>query len=126
MKIYTSYFAREKQLLDRHILPIAICAKVPDWYKGIVYQSLAPSYDCLMQYKKDYDEQAYKQRYYREVISRLKLDNVLAVLSYNAQKNGYDEIALLCYEKPDSFCHRHLVAQWFDLAGIECKEYEFE
>ena len=28
------------------------------------------------------------------------------------------DIVLLCYEKPDEFCHRHLVAEWFNRNGI--------
>jgi SAM-dependent methyltransferase len=33
-------------------------------------------------------------------------------------------IALICYEKPSDFCHRHLVADWLNENGIECKEWE--
>ena len=35
------------------------------------------------------------------------------------------EICLICYEKPSDFCHRHLVADWLNKNGFECKEYEF-
>ena len=31
MNIYTSYFAKLKKLPD-NIIPISICAKVPNWY----------------------------------------------------------------------------------------------
>ena len=31
-------------------------------------------------------------------------------------------IALICYEKPEDFCHRHLVAKWFSENGVNCKE----
>ena len=33
-------------------------------------------------------------------------------------------IALICYEKPTDFCHRHLVADWLNKNGIECEEWE--
>ena len=33
------------------------------------------------------------------------------------------DIALLCYEKPDDFCHRHLVADWLNKNGYKCEEY---
>ena len=29
---------------------------------------------------------------------------------------------LVCFEK-DGFCHRHLIAEWFNSHGIECKEW---
>lgn len=32
-------------------------------------------------------------------------------------------IALVCYEKPSDFCHRHLVAQWLSQNGFKCKEW---
>jgi hypothetical protein len=29
----------------------------------------------------------------------------------------------MCYEKPGSFCHRHLVAEWLRENGFDCREY---
>ena len=40
--------------------------------------------------------------------------------------NEYIDIALVCYEAPDKFCHRHLVADWFNKAGYRCEEYGYE
>ena len=38
--------------------------------------------------------------------------------------SGYDkDVALVCYEKPSDFCHRHLVADWLNKNGFECKEF---
>lgn len=37
-------------------------------------------------------------------------------------RNPDYHIALLCYEKPDDFCHRHLVADWLRKNGYECEE----
>jgi len=34
----------------------------------------------------------------------------------------YDGCILLCYEKANDFCHRHLVREWLTKAGIDCKE----
>ena len=49
--IYTSYFAKLKSLPD-NIVPISICGKAPDWYKGLQYKKLAPKYDFFMKWKK--------------------------------------------------------------------------
>ena len=43
-------------------------------------------------------------------------DSVLKNLEKLA--GGREEIALVCYEKPGDFCHRHIVADWLD-QGIE-------
>ena len=34
------------------------------------------------------------------------------------------DIALVCYEKPEEFCHRHLVADWLRKYGHDIKEWE--
>jgi uncharacterized protein (DUF488 family) len=34
-------------------------------------------------------------------------------------------IALVCYEKPTDFCHRHLVADWLKEHGYECEEFKY-
>ena len=33
--IYTSYFAMLKRIPADTIVPISICGKAPDWYKGL-------------------------------------------------------------------------------------------
>ena len=39
---------------------------------------------------------------------------------------GTEDIALVCYEKPGDFCHRHLVADWLNEAGYQCEEYKYD
>lgn len=34
-----------------------------------------------------------------------------------AMSKGKD-VALVCYETPQKFCHRHLVAKWLEDAGL--------
>lgn len=111
MKIYTSYFAKIKELESVGIVPIAICAKCPEWYHGAVYKVLAPTYDCLMAYKRDKDADAYVARYKKETLNNLSPSGVFERL--RALSNGND-IALICYEKSSDFCHRHIVAAWFN------------
>ena len=35
---------------------------------------------------------------------------------------NYTNIALLCFETPQTFCHRHLVVDWFNKNGIPAQE----
>lgn len=41
--IFTSYFGKLSKL-PPGIIPISICGKAPDWYKGLQYKKLAPKY----------------------------------------------------------------------------------
>ena len=64
--IYTSYFAKLKSLPE-DLVPISICGKVPDWYKGLQYKKLAPKYDFFMKWKETHDDDYYVQQYYEQV-----------------------------------------------------------
>ena len=124
--IYTSYFAKLKSLPD-NIIPVSICAKAPNWYTGLQYKKLAPSYDLLMKWKEMHDEGYYVERFTKEVLDNLNAVDVILdlskmVYSFNI---GEDDICLLCYEKPSDFCHRHLVAGWLNKNGFHCEEYKF-
>ena len=48
----------------------------------------------------------YIREYYREILSKLDPEKI-----YKELDNSF----LLCYEKSDEFCHRHIVAAWFEL-----------
>lgn len=117
--LYTSYFAKLKQL-PKTIVPIAICGKSPDWYDGLQYKKLAPNWGFFQEWKKSHDNQFYVERFNAEVLAGLDptvVYNELVALA------GSDEIALLCYESPEKFCHRHLVRNWFMVAGFPIKEF---
>lgn len=131
--IYTSYFAQLKNLPD-NIIPISICGKAPDWYHGLQYKKLAPKYDFFMKWKENHDNNYYIKCFNEQVLSklgRLKILNDLQLLIPNNIKekmnspvwnNENFHIALICYEKPSEFCHRHLVADWLKEYGIEVEE----
>ncbi len=118
--IYTSYFAKLKSL-PPNIVPISIAAKAPYWYHGLEYKVLAPKYDFLMKWKEDHDDSAYIKCYREQVLDVLDINIVL-----NDFNSVGEHVALLCYEKPEDFCHRHLVGKWLDEHGIACEEYDFK
>ena len=132
--IYTSYFAKLKSLPD-NIIPISICGKAPDWYKGLQYKKLAPKYDFFMEWKKSHNNDYYIKCFNEQVLNNLdaeqvveELDNLLLnqtiTIDYSGNLKEVPRIVLICYEKPSDFCHRHLVADWLNKNGIECKEWE--
>lgn len=122
--IYTSYFAKLKSLPDT-IVPISICGKAPDWYKGLQYKKLAPKYDFFMKWKENHDNDYYIKCFNTQVLDKLKSEVVVAELSKMAgnSNNNFEHICLICYEKPSDFCHRHLVADWLNEEGFKCEEW---
>ena len=118
--IYTSYFAKLKDLPD-NIIPISICGKAPDWYKGLQYKKLAPKYDFFMKWKENHDNDYYVKCYNEQVLSQLDPEKTayeLLITTSGAKK----DVCLICYEKPSDFCHRHLVSDWLNKNGIKCEE----
>lgn len=114
MKIYTSYFANLKKI-PSGIIPVSIALFKPKWYNGFEFKKLAPSYatfktENLNEYTK----------LYKMCLSRLDPYEIQAELKNLSL--GKD-VALLCYEKPEDFCHRFLVAEWLSKnLFIEVKE----
>lgn len=123
--IYTSYFAKLKSLPES-VIPISICAKAPSWYKGLQYKNLAPTYDILMKYKHDGNNEDYIKTFNEQILSRLNASKVIFELGSLADRGNTNysfDICLICYEKSSDFCHRHLVAEWLRKYGYDCKEW---
>ena len=126
--IYTSYFAKLKSLPE-NIIPISICGKAPDWYKGLQYKKLAPKYGFFMEWKKNHDNDYYIKCFSEQVLDKLNALTVmrdLIDLVNSTEDHIGKEIALICYEKPSDFCHRHLVAEWLKKNGLQCKEWDYK
>ena len=131
--IFTTYFAKIKYL-PQNVIPISICAKVPCWYEGIQYRKLAPKYEFFQEWKRTRDNAYYIEHFSAEVLDTLNFYRVLddlQVLIPDWIKRQMQEpfwrsdqwhIALVCYEKPSDFCHRHLVSDWFCRNGVDCRE----
>ena len=108
MEIWTTYFSNVRSLPD-NIVPISICGRAPSWWTGKEYRKLAPKWDFFQRYKETGDQEHYVKNFDARVLAPLNITTVLSELS--SLSDGKD-IALVCYEKPENFCHRHLVAQW--------------
>lgn len=119
---YTSYFANLKNIPEK-IVPVSICGKAPDWYNGLQFKKLAPKYNFFMEYKQDHDEEKYTKCFNEQVLFYLNANDIAIQLKKLA---GTSDIALICYEKPGDFCHRHIVLNWLKENGIPCGgEYKF-
>ena len=124
MAIYTSYFANIKNL-PNDTITIAICGKVPEWYSGAQYKKLAPKWSFFKVWKETKDNDYYIEHFQKEVLDKLDPAKIILELTKMAQNRTYagihtHNIALICYEKPSDFCHRHLVANWINKWYKKC------
>ena len=122
--IYTSYFAKLKSLPE-DVIPISICGKAPEWYKGLQYKKLAPKYDFFMKWKENHDNNYYIEHFQSDVLDKLSVTDVVRdLINMLPDRSSKHNIALICYEKPSDFCHRHLVADWLNKNGFRCEEWK--
>lgn len=117
MMIFTSNFARYFDLKKAQIEPIGIARYAPR-SKGPMqhYYALAPSAKTFL----IQDEKAYTIAFCQQLA---QLD-AYAVLEDLHKLTGGATAALLCYERPGTFCHRHLVSQWIlESTGVLIEEW---
>ncbi|UEC43716.1 MAG: hypothetical protein METHAR1v1_1640007 [Methanothrix sp.] len=99
----TSSFSRS----GSHPRAVAISRTRPKGWTGRVYEPLAPSWSLLAEaLSGEIDEDEYIRRYREEVLASLDPARVYADLGEDA--------VLLCWERAGAFCHRRLVAEWFE------------
>ncbi len=84
---------------------VAISQGVPAGFRGRIYNKLAPSLE-LIRLGKTGQVEEFIRRYKAEVLDNLDAAAVAAELGEDA--------VLLCWERPGEFCHRRLVAEWFE------------
>lgn len=98
----TSYYAKSSNNFNA----VSVAARAPLYYSGRQYKKLAPKLWFFTRYKKDGDEAFYTEQYQKEVLDKLDPKQVYEELGENA--------VLICWEAPGKFCHRHLIARWFE------------
>lgn len=120
MKIFTSYFDRIIKDGAEGLVPVGIAGISPLEFTGLEYKKLAPKRFIYDNYIKSGNAKQYCEDFYEHVLNKLNSERVIRDLEDLSE--GKD-IVLLCYEKPNEFCHRHLVADWLNSElGIEVKE----
>lgn len=138
--IFTSYFAKMKSLPD-NVIPIAISLTVPKDVQCLKYKGLAPSGSMLKCYKTENNVGAYTEMYTKDVLSKfVTVRDVLDALyimipddvkaKYNLDTDTWYlsnniHVCLMCWERSDKFCHRHIAARWLTDNNVPCREYMF-
>lgn len=115
----TSYFSKANELTasgEKNLVSIA--GKSPGWYGGREYGTLAPKYEWWKQWHDgNLTNDEYVALYKKTTLDKLNPQEV-------ADELGNDAI-LLCWEASGKFCHRHIVAEWFNGHGIKTEEIDF-
>jgi hypothetical protein len=123
MNIFTSYFAVVEKL-PLSIYPVSIALFPPKGWKFDEFRPLAPTPEILNAYRKDHDEAKYRESYIKMLMQRQIRSSCFV---NNWLKSRYiGDVALICYERPGAFCHRHIVAEWLTLNGFACEEWKGE
>ena len=123
--IYTGYYGKLKKYKEFGMESVAISGKVPDFYYGLAYPDFAPRYEMFQRWKNgEITNEGYTVEYkaHLNTLNREEIRKDFEV--YN--KKGNDCI-LLCYEKSNEFCHRHVLADWLEETfGWAVEEFDFK
>ena len=98
-----------------------------EWYDNPSYPKLAPSKELMFDFKygaNKGDTEFYTTEFMRYLDTR-EFKESIQELSGIYGPDALDRLALICYEKPSDFCHRHLVANWLRQHGADIYERKF-
>lgn len=84
----------------------------PDEDKWVIttrghHNELGPSKNLLQDYKNgEIDWERYKERFLKEMDNPASRESVIKLVELSKEK----DIRLICYERPEKHCHRHIIA----------------
>ena len=119
--IYTGYYGLAHKYSGMGLKLISISVSEPPlMYIDGKIPSLCPDKQILFDYKNgNIDEIEYTSKYLDQ-LDRIGIREILRFI----HKFG-DDFVLLCWERPDKFCHRHILADYINKrTKLEIKEYE--
>ena len=116
--IYTSYFANWRNF-PKNSVQVSVALYPPRTFKGETYKPLCPPKTLLNDYKnKVINEFEYTDKF-NEYLDNFESYKIFRDLEKIC---GDKDCILLCYEKPNDFCHRHIIADWFIKNGVYVEE----
>ena len=106
-KIYTSYFGNYRNFPGR-MFTISIAQYLARYLRvDLEYKEVAPNSEILRLYKTGaISEKEYTKEYLTQ-LSKINFSNFLKILVNESRDK---DVLLLCYEKKDAFCHRHILS----------------
>lgn len=114
MEYKTGYFAKANKYLELGYFPVSIARFNPKGTNFMQWIRVAPAQDILSAYKSgQIDEVEYEFKYTLQLQNTDIMKDWNYLLSVIARMNeNYKGVVFLCYEKSDSFCHRHIFAEY--------------
>lgn len=114
MRVFTSYFDNVGYLTEQGFACVGISRFPPEKFKDNNLYIIAPSVELLAKVKNgEYTKEQYKYAY----LSQIRMINVAEIckaIENVAIETGNDDVVLCCYEAPDLFCHRHILAEYLN------------
>ena len=114
-KFYTSYYANIKNIPEEYIT-VSISGDIPEYINTEVDvwdKRLAPNWSLFKEYKESHEgltrELQYVKRFKKEILSNIDLNEIIN--SWNNELKMDKTYVILCYETPEEFCHRQIVAE---------------
>lgn len=118
--LYTSYYKHISKE-EPNTIYIQISNSKPNWFHVHTYSApiLYPLWDLVEAKHSDLiSEQAFIKKYYDQLNSQS--DRIASFFEKVQTLNK--TVVMLCHEKSDDFCHRHLLRTWLKGVGIEVEE----
>ena len=108
--IYTGYYSKIKEYADAGLRLLSISRTKPGFAKDCVdVPPLFPDEKILWDYKKgDIDEMEYTSKYLAQ-LDDIGIDRIIKTIQIFG-----DDVVLLCWESPEKFCHRHILADYIN------------
>ena len=118
--IYTGYYSKIKEYVDSGLTLLSISRTKPEFAKSCIdIPQLFPSDKILWDYKKGkIDEMEYTSKYLDQ-LNELGVDRIIKMIQIFG-----DNVVLLCWESPEKFCHRHILADYINKnSGVVVEEF---
>ena len=118
--IYTGYYSKMKEYADLGLTLLSISRTKPEFAKSCIdIPQLFPSDKILWDYKKGkIDEMEYTSKYLDQ-LNELGVDRIIKMIQIFG-----DNVVLLCWESPEKFCHRHILADYINKnSNINVEEF---
>ena len=118
--IYTGYYSKIKEYADSGLTLLSISRTKPEFAKSCIDSpQLFPSNKILWDHKKgNIDEVEYTGKYLDQ-LNVLGIDRIIKMIQIFG-----DNVVLLCWESPEKFCHRHILADYINKnSNINVEEF---
>lgn len=113
MEIKTGYFGQMRKYIEMGYTPTSIVLFPPKWYNGKNLKVYAPSLELFNNYRTGrIADERFKLEYELEV-EDTGLEPLKQYIKEKEQE-GVSKIVLLCFEKPNETCHRHILAKYIN------------